>query len=82
MANCEFPWKSSIMVRGRRILLGTFSSEREAARIYDAALHVFGGAASGKVNFPDEAPDQGLVERVMELSRAEKTGQSAVGKFL
>ena len=41
--NCRLnPWLTSIMVEGRRIALGGYSSEEEAAWIYNLAAKAYG----------------------------------------
>ena len=50
-------WKGKIVHNGRRISLGNFSSEEEAARAYDAkALKLFGEFSC--LNFPETTPPE------------------------
>ncbi|MGA2678109.1 MAG: AP2/ERF family transcription factor [Sedimentisphaerales bacterium] len=47
------PWDSYINVNGRRISLGCFATEVEAARAYDAVARKYHGEFA-RVNFPEE----------------------------
>lgn len=47
-------WRSVIYVNGRQRYLGTFSSEVEAAKIYDLAAKMYFGYHT-KLNFPHAA---------------------------
>jgi len=47
-------WRSVIYVKGRQRYLGTFSSEVEAAKIYDLAAKMYFGYPT-KLNFPHAA---------------------------
>jgi hypothetical protein len=46
-------WRAQINIKGKRILLGGYASEEEAARAYDAAARRYYGP-DAQVNFPDE----------------------------
>jgi hypothetical protein len=61
----ERNWEAAIKVNRRRIYLGTFSSEVEAARAYDAAArHHFGEFAA--LNFPRVGERLALPREVTE----------------
>lgn len=47
-------WRASITVSDRRIFLGTFSDEKEAAKAYDAAARKYHGEFAC-VNFPERS---------------------------
>ena len=48
-------WLTRISANGKVFHLGRYSTEEEAARIYDSAAHYLKGAQA-KLNFPDEQP--------------------------
>jgi hypothetical protein len=48
-------WAAQIIVEGKKICLGHFDSEIEAARIYDEAARKYGGVFA-RLNFPDAVP--------------------------
>jgi hypothetical protein len=48
-------WAAFISVAGKKIFLGYFDSETEAARVYDAAAKKYRGGFA-RLNFPEETP--------------------------
>lgn len=68
------PWRAKIYVNRKKIHLGYFADEREAAMAYDeAALRLHGVFAV--LNFPIE----GLFAGVVETSSAPQLGQAVAG---
>lgn len=69
------PWCARIAVAGKRIFLGTFKSEVEAALAYDTAAKQFFGEFA-RLNFPDDVlPPHGQDHGPGAFRHAEKAGR-------
>ena len=50
-------WRAMIGAKGKNIVLGYYSTDDKAARIYDSAVYYLNGAQA-ELNFPEEEPEE------------------------
>ena len=78
-ANDMKRWRARIRVNGKRIYLGSFAKEIDAARAYDKAARQYHGDFA-VVNFPDSATEQSSILIATENTESTEYGDDAERK--